>query len=95
MLETLSGLDPNDIANVWIVSSWCSFHRQRPGKFRNLLDLVEVSEGQGERQLSCEGAGRGVVGQAGSDRCVCDSERDRRLAGSRRRRGNSLGRRRP
>ena len=53
-----------DIADVWVGSCWYAVHRQPPRKCRNLLDLVEVFEGQGQRQLGGEVACGCVVGQS-------------------------------
>ena len=53
-----------DIADVWVGSCWCAVGRQPPRKCRNLLDVVEVVEGQGKRQLGGEvalSASRAVI----------------------------------
>src|SRR5215207_10335676 len=49
--EVARGCVVADIADVWVGSCWYAVRRQPPRKCRNLLDLVEVFEGQGKRQL--------------------------------------------
>src|SRR5215213_3473669 len=79
-----------NVADVWIVACRYAFHRQRPGKLRDLLDLVEVFEGQCERQLGGEVTCRGVVRQSCGDHSVGDRDLERYSAGYRRRCAGSL-----
>src|SRR5829696_10257778 len=82
-----------NVADVWVGSCRYAFHRQRPGKLRDLLDLVEVFEGQGERQLGGEVACRGVVRQTCGDHGIGDRDLERRSVGSGRQCGAFLRRR--
>jgi hypothetical protein len=68
-----------DIADVRVVSFWHALHGQRPGKFRDLLNLVEILEGQGERELVSEVLCGGVVGQSCGEHGVAKADLDRRL----------------
>ena len=49
---------------------------RRPGQLGDLLDPVEVAEGQGERELVDEVLGGGVVGELGGDGLVGNGDAD-------------------
>ena len=67
-----------DIADVGVISFWHALGGQRPGKFRDLLNLIEILEGQGERQLCGEVPCGWVVGQSCGEHGVAEGDLDRR-----------------